>query len=110
LNISSKSRNQPHFTPTLGRMRGVVPGRHPHLLALYEAACRTYATRLRHSSTRTILCQTIALKKGHFLGHIVSAQGIHVYPKKIEAVRTWKTPENINKLNQFLGFANYYNR
>ncbi|CAI7811424.1 unnamed protein product [Closterium sp. NIES-53] len=51
-----------------------------------------------------------ALKKVQFLGHMVSAQGIHVDPKKIEAVRTWKTPENVKELQQFLGFANYYNR
>ncbi|CAI7897396.1 unnamed protein product [Closterium sp. NIES-54] len=51
-----------------------------------------------------------ALKKVQFLGHMVSAQGFHVDPKKIEAVRTWKTPENVKELQQFLGFANYYNR
>ncbi|CAI7741297.1 unnamed protein product [Closterium sp. NIES-54] len=51
-----------------------------------------------------------ALKKVQFLGHTVSAQGVHVDPKKIEAVRTWKTPENVKELQQFLGFANYYNR
>ncbi|GJP73421.1 hypothetical protein CLOP_g4136 [Closterium sp. NIES-67] len=39
-----------------------------------------------------------ALEKVQFLGHMVSAQGVHVDPKKIEA------------LQQFLGFANYYNR
>ncbi|GJP40770.1 hypothetical protein CLOM_g423, partial [Closterium sp. NIES-68] len=37
--------------PLLGRMRGGVPGRHPHLLARHEAARRTPATRLRNSST-----------------------------------------------------------
>ncbi|GJP36383.1 hypothetical protein CLOM_g20895, partial [Closterium sp. NIES-68] len=51
-----------------------------------------------------------ALEKVQFLGHIVSAQGVHVDPKKIEAVRTWKTPENVKELQQFLDFANYYNR
>ncbi|GJP33858.1 hypothetical protein CLOM_g12728 [Closterium sp. NIES-68] len=50
-----------------------------------------------------------ALEKVQFLGHVVSAQGVHVDPKKIEAVRTWKTPENVKELQQFLGFANYYN-
>ncbi|CAI7917924.1 unnamed protein product [Closterium sp. NIES-54] len=50
-----------------------------------------------------------ALKKVQFLGHMVSAQGVHVDPKKIEAVRTWKTPESVKELQQFLGFANYYN-
>ncbi|GJP37223.1 hypothetical protein CLOM_g21654 [Closterium sp. NIES-68] len=38
------------------------------------------------------------------------AQGVHIDPKKIEAVRTWKTPESVKELQQFLGFANYYNR
>ncbi|GJP44684.1 hypothetical protein CLOM_g4047 [Closterium sp. NIES-68] len=51
-----------------------------------------------------------ALEKVQFLGHMVSAQGVHVDPKKIEVVRTWKTPENVKDLQQFLGFANYYNR
>ncbi|GJP42002.1 hypothetical protein CLOM_g1600 [Closterium sp. NIES-68] len=51
-----------------------------------------------------------ALEKVQFPGHMVSAQGVHVDPKKIEAVRTWKTPENVKELQQFLGFANYYNR
>ncbi|GJP33995.1 hypothetical protein CLOM_g18479 [Closterium sp. NIES-68] len=51
-----------------------------------------------------------ALEKVQFLGHMVSAQGVHVDAKKIEAVRTWKTPENVKELQQFLGFANYYNR
>ncbi|GJP68352.1 hypothetical protein CLOP_g25071 [Closterium sp. NIES-67] len=50
-----------------------------------------------------------ALEKVQLLGHMVSAQGVRVDPKKIEAVRTWKTPENVKELQQFLGFANYYN-
>ncbi|GJP52888.1 hypothetical protein CLOM_g11971, partial [Closterium sp. NIES-68] len=51
-----------------------------------------------------------ALEKVQFLGHMVSAQGFHVDPKKIEAIRTWKIPENVKELQLFLGFANYYNR
>ncbi|CAI7779947.1 unnamed protein product [Closterium sp. NIES-53] len=51
-----------------------------------------------------------ALKKVRFLGHMVSTEGIHVDPRKIEAVKKWKVPENVKELQQFLGFANYYNR
>ncbi|GJP60468.1 hypothetical protein CLOP_g17684 [Closterium sp. NIES-67] len=51
-----------------------------------------------------------ALEKVQFLGHIISAQGFHVDPKKIEAVCMWRTPENVKELQQFLGFANYYNK
>ncbi|GJP62161.1 hypothetical protein CLOP_g19253 [Closterium sp. NIES-67] len=52
----------------------------------------------------------LALTKVQFLGHMVSAQGVHVDPKKIEAVHAWKMPENVKELQQFLGFANYYIR
>ncbi|GJP60953.1 hypothetical protein CLOP_g18172 [Closterium sp. NIES-67] len=51
-----------------------------------------------------------ALEKVQFLGHLVSAQGVHFDPKKVEALRTWKTPENVKELQQFVGFANYFNR
>ncbi|CAI5484174.1 unnamed protein product [Closterium sp. Yama58-4] len=51
-----------------------------------------------------------ALKKVQFLWHMVSAEGVHVDPRKIEAVKKWKVPENVKELQQFLGFANYYNR
>ncbi|GJP34633.1 hypothetical protein CLOM_g19050 [Closterium sp. NIES-68] len=48
-----------HILRPLWTMRGGVPGRHTHLLARHEAARRTPATRLRNSSTRTILRQTV---------------------------------------------------
>ncbi|CAI7814425.1 unnamed protein product, partial [Closterium sp. NIES-54] len=51
-----------------------------------------------------------ALKKVQFLGHMVGAEGVHVDPRKIEAVKKWKVPENMKELQQFLGFTNYYNR
>ncbi|CAI7929472.1 unnamed protein product [Closterium sp. NIES-54] len=50
-----------------------------------------------------------ALKKVQFLGHMVSAEGVHVDPRKIEAVKKWEVPENMKELQQFLGFTNYYN-
>ncbi|CAI7811544.1 unnamed protein product [Closterium sp. NIES-53] len=74
-----------------------------HLLRVFENLRREkFYVKLSKSE--------FALQKVQFLGHMVSAQGVHVDPKKIEAVRTWKTPENVKELQQFLGFANYYNR
>ncbi|CAI5470302.1 unnamed protein product [Closterium sp. Yama58-4] len=80
-----------------------------YLLEGHEAAHRTPTTRLRVFYVKLSKSE-FALKKVQFLGHMVSAQGVHVDPKKIEAVRTWKAPENVKELQQFLGFANYYNR
>ncbi|CAI7914675.1 unnamed protein product [Closterium sp. NIES-54] len=51
-----------------------------------------------------------ALKKVQFLRYIVSAEGIHVDPRKIEAIKKWRVPEDVKKLQQSLGFTNYYNR
>ncbi|GJP30271.1 hypothetical protein CLOM_g346 [Closterium sp. NIES-68] len=68
-NALQRSKQNEHSTPTLGRMRGGVPGRHPHLLARHATTRRTPTTRLRNSSTRTLLRQTIqerfALKKSN---------------------------------------------
>ncbi|XP_016667470.2 uncharacterized protein [Gossypium hirsutum] len=45
-----------------------------------------------------------------FLGHVVSADGIRVDPKKIEAIIQWKTPKNVSEVRSFLGLAGYYRR
>jgi RNase H-like domain found in reverse transcriptase/Reverse transcriptase (RNA-dependent DNA polymerase)/Aspartyl protease len=45
-----------------------------------------------------------------YVGHIVSAEGVSVDPKKIASVREWPTPKSVGELRSFLGFANYYRR
>ena len=50
------------------------------------------------------------LKEVSFLGHIVSAEGIRVDPRKIEAVVNWKPPRNVIEVRSFLGLAGYYRR
>ena len=45
-----------------------------------------------------------------FLGHVVSAEGIKVDPKKIEAVVKWEPPRNVTEVRSFLGMAGYYRR
>ena len=44
-----------------------------------------------------------------YLGHIVS-EGVHTDPKKIEDVKNWKRPHNVNTVRKFLGFVNYYRK
>ncbi len=45
-----------------------------------------------------------------FLGHIVSGQGVHTDPKKIQAVSDLKEPINVEQVRSFLGLAGYYRR
>ena len=50
------------------------------------------------------------LKEVPFLGHIVSVEGIIVDPAKIEAIVSWKPPQNVTEVRSFLGLAGYYRR
>ena len=45
-----------------------------------------------------------------FLGHVISARGVEVDPKKIEAVTKWENPKDVNEVHSFLGLTGYYRR
>jgi len=45
-----------------------------------------------------------------FLGHVISAEGIFVDPRKVEAVLKWERPTNVTEIRSFLGLAGYYRR
>jgi hypothetical protein len=49
-------------------------------------------------------------KKIHYLGHIISTDGIKVDPEKIEAIRGWPTPRNVTEVRSFMGLSGYYQR
>ena len=46
----------------------------------------------------------------HYLGHIVSKNGIETDPKKIEAIKNWPVPRTVHDVRSFLGFTNYYRK
>ena len=46
----------------------------------------------------------------HYLGHIVSANGIQPDKSKIQAVSAYPVPQDTKQLRQFLGLTNYYRR
>src|SRR5271170_3118540 len=48
--------------------------------------------------------------KVEYLGHYISAKGISVDHRKIEAVKSWPIPTNIFELRSFLGLASYYRK
>ena len=45
-----------------------------------------------------------------FLGHVVSAAGISVDPKKIAVLVNWPTPQNVGHVRSFLGLATYFRK
>ncbi|KAJ8754865.1 hypothetical protein K2173_015377 [Erythroxylum novogranatense] len=49
-------------------------------------------------------------KEIEFPIELLSEQGVHVDPKKIEAVVNWEASKNVAEVRSFLGFAGYYRR
>jgi hypothetical protein len=45
-----------------------------------------------------------------FLGHIVSARGVSVGPRKVKDVLNWMPPITASEIQSFLGLAGYYRR
>ena len=45
-----------------------------------------------------------------FLGHVVSASGVSVDPKKVETVMNWERPKSVFEIRSFLGLAGYFRR
>jgi hypothetical protein len=48
--------------------------------------------------------------KINYIGHVVSEHGIETDPTKLEKVKNWPKPKNVDELRKFLGFAGYYRR
>lgn len=46
----------------------------------------------------------------HYLGHVVSKEGITVDLEKIRAIMEWATPRNVDEVRSFMGLARYYKR
>jgi hypothetical protein len=46
----------------------------------------------------------------HFLGHVISADGVAVQQHKVDAVVQWPTPQSVSDVRRFLGLTGYYRR
>ena len=50
------------------------------------------------------------LSEVHFLGHVISKEGVSIDPAKVEAVSKWAAPTSATEIISFLGLAGYYRR
>jgi len=46
----------------------------------------------------------------HYLGHVVSKDGITVDLENIRAIMEWETPKNVDEVRSFMGLASYCRR
>ena len=74
-----------------------------HLLNIRKALLRLRKYNLKLKPRKCILFQT----EVPFLGRLVGQNGIFIDAGKIEIVKKWPVPRNIQELQSFLGFVNY---
>ena len=49
-------------------------------------------------------------EKIQYLGHVISAEGITVDPKKINTIMEWGVPKYVVDIRSFMGLVGYYRR
>jgi hypothetical protein len=77
-----------------------------HLLDL-----RAVLQRLREASLKLKVSKCgFFVKEIHYMGHVVSEQGISPDPQKITAVKNMNEPRNRKELRSFLGLCSYYRK
>ena len=77
-----------------------------HLIKLEKVFNRLLSANLKLKAEKCSFCQP----KVHFLGHIVSAEGLATDPEKITKIKNWPVPRNVNEVRSFMGYATYYRR
>ena len=77
-----------------------------HLFRLKGVFERFREAGLKLKPSKYSFCQT----RVHFLGLVVSTEGISTDPSKTSTVASWPTPTCCKDVKKFLGLVNYYRR
>ena len=80
------------FEEHVEKLQAVFQRLHEHGLKLKPSKCELFRSHVL------------------YLGHVVSKEGIHTDPSKIEAVQNWPVPQCTKDVRKFLGFTGYYRR
>ena len=77
-----------------------------HLQDLAEVLSRLEKAGIRLKKDKC----AFMLKSVEYLGHIISAEGLHPTTEKIRAIMAAPTPQDVTQLKSFLGLINYYSK
>ena len=77
-----------------------------HLARLDEVLVKLKQANLKIKPSKCNLFST----QVHYLGHVISAEGVMADPAKVAAVREWPVPRNQTEVQSFVGLASYYRR
>jgi len=77
-----------------------------HIKDLEEVFKRILDQGLYFKASKCFVCKP----ELHYLGHVVSEEGIKPDPKKISAITKIKTLKDKSELRSFLGMVSYYRK
>ena len=77
-----------------------------HLKTLGEVLTRLKAAGVKLKKNKC----AFMLSRVEYLGHFISAEGLHPSPGKVKAIVEAPAPQNVNQLHSFLGLINYYGK
>lgn len=80
------------FEDHIERLQAVFSRLHQHGLKLKASKCEFFKDHVK------------------YLGHVVSENGVHTDPEKLDALASWPRPTNVKLLRSYLGFTGYYRR
>jgi len=87
-------------------------------IIVYSATVEEHLSRIRKLFDRLRIANlklkpskcSLLRAEVHFLGHVVSGEGVATDPSKIDLVRDWPQPRDVHEVCSFLGLASYYRR
>ena len=77
-----------------------------HLHHLEEVFKRLRAAGLTLKPSKCVFARS----QVHFLGHVISQEGIRPNPEKVSAIEKYPVPKTVKDVRAFLGICNYYRR
>ena len=77
-----------------------------HLEHLEEVFCqlRMAVLKMKHSKCDFFKSEI------HYLGHLISADGISPLPDKLDTIKNIPVPKDVEEIKQFLGLTGYYRK
>lgn len=72
---------------------------------------RVVLERLREAGLTANPSKSVfAMSRLRFLGNIISGEGVHVDPEKLQAIQRLEPPKNIKQLRSFLGMTSFFSK
>lgn len=76
----------------------------------YEHLKKVFDELRQHQLYANPVKSEFFLEEIHYLGHIVSSEGIRMDPAKVKAIIEWPDLQGIHEVRSFLGLCSYYRR